>query len=576
MKFEKDDIVVENGRVGKVTKPHKNGTVVDVLFDGMDYAIRRQTKDVKKMRSNPRYIPNKVVVFTGKVKSVNRKSFTVQAQGKELFIPRDNLNVLYRIYTDGKTLKVVGGHSSRYIFIRDKNDKPRIESLEKGFLHDVPIGVDIFAIPEWLAKKNDIKNEPKYERYFVETEFGMFNPDGFQGTREPTFSEWEFYVKSNRKLEDAIKYVKANERFPIEFFTELGYDRKQSDIMASQVNNHNTPKEARKALTSTYLNMAESRLKKNPRRKQSRLRYFWRMNPDYVMKVPLIIACGSSKNKGVLPVNQKYAKGWWSTYRTNTPQMPNVDTPVYVLSAKHGILKETDRIGDYDTRLVSDSKQNVSKNERKVSSLVKQLKSEKKLKPQTVLFVGSQVYAQALEEAGFTVFMLENFDKYPGALKPGGQGKKNGALKWYLSEYLPSKRTGSMIRTQVQQEIVMPRGAKGEELSMNDIRFRIQVNGIYKGLVKEFLGLPRNADFGTPRKRLDLQLTQPKRRELLNRAFATATQFGRRHGYVAQRGQQLRLTDRAQKEIAKLEDEPKYIEKRMKEYERTLKLARKK
>jgi hypothetical protein len=62
----------------------------------------------------------------------------------------------------------------------------------------------------------------------------------------------------------------------------------------------------------------------------------------------------------------------------------------------------------------------------------------------------------------------------------------------------------------------------------------------------------------------------------LNRAFATATQFGRRHGYVAQRGQQLQLTDRAQKEIAKLEDEPKYIEKRMKEYERTLKLARKK
>ena len=49
--FEKGDRVSEDGLVGTVTKMHLNGAVVDVLFDGEEYARRRQVANV--MKQNP-------------------------------------------------------------------------------------------------------------------------------------------------------------------------------------------------------------------------------------------------------------------------------------------------------------------------------------------------------------------------------------------------------------------------------------------------------------------------------------------------------------------------------------------
>ena len=47
------DRVTENGRVGTVVALHTKGTY-DVLFDGAEYAIRRQERSIQKMLSNPR------------------------------------------------------------------------------------------------------------------------------------------------------------------------------------------------------------------------------------------------------------------------------------------------------------------------------------------------------------------------------------------------------------------------------------------------------------------------------------------------------------------------------------------
>ena len=52
MSFRKGQRVSENGRKGTVKAIHTKGTV-DVMFDDMDYAIRRQAYNVSPLRSNP-------------------------------------------------------------------------------------------------------------------------------------------------------------------------------------------------------------------------------------------------------------------------------------------------------------------------------------------------------------------------------------------------------------------------------------------------------------------------------------------------------------------------------------------
>lgn len=50
--FTKGDRVKEGNRLGIVTEIHTPGTV-DVMFDDMEYAIRRQEGNVNKIRQNP-------------------------------------------------------------------------------------------------------------------------------------------------------------------------------------------------------------------------------------------------------------------------------------------------------------------------------------------------------------------------------------------------------------------------------------------------------------------------------------------------------------------------------------------
>lgn len=50
--FTAGDRVKEGSRMGTVTATHTPGTV-DVLFDDMEYAIRRQEENVNKIRQNP-------------------------------------------------------------------------------------------------------------------------------------------------------------------------------------------------------------------------------------------------------------------------------------------------------------------------------------------------------------------------------------------------------------------------------------------------------------------------------------------------------------------------------------------
>ena len=158
-----------------------------------------------------------------------------------------------------------------------------------------------------------------------------------------------------------------------------------------------------------------------------------RRNPNECY--PLIIACGGKKNAGRLPVNQKYAKGWWEHYRITSPDVPNKQVPVYVLSAKYGILPETEIIDDYDMVLVHDGKRTLQKNEKKVKDIVPQL--SKQLKPQTVYFVGGKIYADALRRAGFTVILPQDMSEFPKNHIRAGSGKINIALRWLVSEYLP-------------------------------------------------------------------------------------------------------------------------------------------
>lgn len=150
---------------------------------------------------------------------------------------------------------------------------------------------------------------------------------------------------------------------------------------------------------------------------------------------PLIIACGGKKNAGPLPVNQKYAAGWWDHYRRTSPHVPNQHVPVYVLSAKYGILPETAIIDDYDMVLVKDGKKTLNKNEKRIRDIVPQLPTQ--LEPQTVYFAGGKIYAEALRRAGFTVILPQNMPEFPKNHIRAGSGKINIALRWLISEYIP-------------------------------------------------------------------------------------------------------------------------------------------
>lgn len=498
MSFQKNDRVIEGNLVGTVTKMHRNGAVVDVLFDGEEYARRRQVKDIKKMRNNPRKPSRQKygVVITGKFKGFTKSAggqlkagiFETQKYGT-VFFPATNYNTNWLLFKHSSYSPQID------IFVADRGTIQNFDSLDPSDFRYIELakGKDILVLPEWLANTKGLVNESDAEKRVLKSRF-----------------KDHFTLPSQQPKENPCG------------------------------------------------------CRKNPR--------------EFITNIPLVIACGATKNAGKLPVNQKYASGFWSVYRNNTPSMPNKDTQVYVLSAKYGLLPETAKIDDYDAVLVADNKRTLAKNEVKASSIAKKLASQ--LKPQTVLFVGSSVYADALKQAGFNPVMLEDLRDFPNHKIRGGIGKKNQALAWFIGTFLPSKRMPTPQRVVTSKPKEKPQ--KQNDLATEFLKglYEIRVNGIYKGLVRKQLGLPSSTDFGTGRKRLDHKIPQTTRRELLNKSFAIATQAMRREGTLAPKGAPKMLTtneDHLKVLVAKtMETGVSTFKQKRKDYEETLKMARKK
>ena len=541
--FNKGDRVSENGRIGVVEKMHRNGKVVDVLFDDMDYAIRRQVEDVKKMRKNSVYgrvDAKPAIVFSGKYVGYTNKAliFETEKYGT-LFIPKSHESVLFRVITSNDNLNIVGASpDSRHMLYRDLRENMKRSALFKQEVDGLPRNVDLAAVSEWWANTNGIQNEPEYEKFFIRTGYGAKN------IRPPLMSEWTL-KNSPKNLENYVEYMRVAGVVPWQFY-HLAYniDEKLSRQSARMVNEMERKPGEGKRLDDgikAFIRSVQPMLKKNPRKpRQNPTRYFFRMNPNYTTQIPLIIGCGASKNPGRLPVNQKYSKGYWATYRKNTPSMPNTDVATYVLSAKYGILPETAMINDYDKVIVSDSKRTLAKNEVRASKVAQKIATQ--LEPQVVLLVGGAAYAEALTLAGFTPILLEDLNDFPGRSTRGGLGKKNMALKWFVSTFMPSRR--AIVPQRVATPRQRARGATTSSVVANlatpdgfvKTLYQIRVNGIYKGEVRRALGLRSNASFGKGRKRLDLRLSRAERRRLLNLAFGAATQAMRKEGMLAKTG----------------------------------------
>jgi hypothetical protein len=155
--------------------------------------------------------------------------------------------------------------------------------------------------------------------------------------------------------------------------------------------------------------------------------------------LPLIISCGAKKID--IPQDHKieayklYSKGLWAIFRGNSPQLPMLDIPVYVLSAKYGIIPHDQKIETYNKKIQTGKITNKQLDvpiEDVVKKIKQQWNGDKK-----VLFSGYSDYKQALEEAGFTVYDLQDFSDFPLHMVRGGSGKSAGALKWFLESVAP-------------------------------------------------------------------------------------------------------------------------------------------
>ncbi len=469
--FKKGDRVLEDRLTGTVTKMHKNGAVVDVLFDGEEYARRRQVGDVMKLRQNSKF---------GKISA-----------------------------------------------------KPAIKSVEP------------------MLKKN-----PKGSFLKSASKVGA---TAFKGAKKAGKA-----IAKQTKIAGIQALILKEEAAQMHLFT-CG---KKLEISPSQVKATKEYKKTVETLKILKQSLKVAKAQKNPRK------------PKYTTHLPLIIGCGASKNPGKLPANEKYAKGYWATYRANTPSMPNQDAATYVLSAKYGIIPETQEITSYDKVIVPSSKRSLARNEVKASTVAKKL--AKQLDPQPVILVGGSAYAEALELAGFTPIMVENLSEFPGKKIRGGMGKKNKALKWFISDFLPSRRSITPQRVRSRRKGATTSSVVANLDTQDGIvktLYHIRVNGIYKGEVRRALGLRSNASFGKGRKRLDLRLPRAERRKLLNLAFGAATQAMRKEGMLAKSGSKnmYRLSKNKFKLLVDKNQSrnENYYTSRIAEFEKALDLTRK-
>ena len=335
------DRIQEGKRKGTVKSFHSKGTV-DVLFDDMDYVIRRQLGSVKRI--NPR---RKNGVSTPK-----------------------NTNWI---------LNYINKHS---------RSRLNLKQLRK-YLDEQG--------DWWKLQRVKLKELDPYTH-------GSVKPSGYEDVSLP--------IVIARDGEEII-------------------DGRHRTVLA-----------AAKGLShvDAYVPYAHSEMKKMMATKKTRRKNSGRQALLFPpkRKPVLVIACGNKKEPGRVPVHQKYLGGLWQQYRASAPSIPSKDMRVFVMSAKHGLLPETEVISSYNRRLVPDSKRTLERGERRVSTIIPELVTQIKRRrfPDTIYFSGSAIYLQALREAarqtGRDVIDLQEMRRFPGRTKRGGIGKQRGALNWFL------------------------------------------------------------------------------------------------------------------------------------------------
>lgn len=135
---------------------------------------------------------------------------------------------------------------------------------------------------------------------------------------------------------------------------------------------------------------------------------------------PLVIQCGAEKRPGVHPVGELYLGPFWSTYRkARDARLTPISFPIYVLSARYGLVGVDERIASYDAVLAERPRK---ANEVAVADIVPLLQKQRAVVGNEVDVIGSALYADALTRAGFTVNRLET----------RGIGYMRGALREHL------------------------------------------------------------------------------------------------------------------------------------------------
>jgi len=129
------------------------------------------------------------------------------------------------------------------------------------------------------------------------------------------------------------------------------------------------------------------------------------------VKRALVIQCGARKAPLPLKVRDLYLKGLWETYRARRREHGGpFPVAVYVLSAEHGLVHEEELMAPYDTRLTRADLDDFAYELRGAIPFSK------------VYYVGSRLYLEALELAGYDVIDLES----------RGIGYKRQALSEFL------------------------------------------------------------------------------------------------------------------------------------------------
>ena len=136
---------------------------------------------------------------------------------------------------------------------------------------------------------------------------------------------------------------------------------------------------------------------------------------------PLVLQCGEGKLEGMHPVMDLYTGSMWTTARKVVREDlgGRASTPIFVMSARYGVVPASQVVASYDAVLKERPRK---ANEVAPQDLIPLLRQQLAGVGREVDFLGSALYAETLERAGYTVNNLD----------PRGIGYKLGTLKAYL------------------------------------------------------------------------------------------------------------------------------------------------